>query len=297
LKGITVMYSMTGFGKAEKTTRFGDFNVEISSVNNRFLEVSVRQPRQFSALEYRIKELVGTAANRGKVYVFIGFTESESLPGKYAINVKAAEAYAQQLRAVQKKMKLGGELTVGDLLTLPELAQTGDVSLDVEEVWTELAPIIQTALKGLTTMRKKEGAAMSRDMRQRLKEIEKLNRITIKLSPKTVERYREKLKTRVADLLNGSELDPGRLEQEVALLAERADVSEECTRLNSHIAQYRADLDISEPVGKRLNFILQEMNRESNTIASKCTDADITSAVISLKEEIEKLREQVQNIE
>ena len=146
-------------------------------------------------------------------------------------------------------------------------------------------------------MRRKEGAAMARDMKRRLKEIKNTNRSVAKVSTGSVDRYREKLRIRVNELIEAGEIDPGRLEQEVALVAERSDVSEECTRLDSHIDQYAADLKSDEPVGKRLNFILQEMNREANTIASKCTEAEITRAVISLKEEIEKLRELVQNAE
>ncbi len=288
---------MTGFGKAEQKTRLGLFNVEVSSVNNRFLEVSVRQPRQFSALEYKIKETVGKHLKRGKIYLFVGFTESDDLPDKYAINVKAAEAYARQLRKLQKDLKLGGEVTIGDLLVIPDLAKSDEAAYDLDDVWKELGPIVVKALKGLAAMRKTEGAAMAKDMSQRLKTIKKVNQEVGKISGTSVDKYRDKLKSRVAELAESIELDPNRLEQEVALLAERSDISEECTRLASHVDQYAADLKADEPVGKRLNFILQEMNRESNTIASKCTEADITRAVITLKEEIEKLRELVQNVE
>ena len=291
------MNSMTGFGKAEQKTRLGLFNVEVSSVNNRFLEVSVRQPRQFSALEYRIKEAVGAHLSRGKIYVFVGFTESEDLPDKYSINVKAAEAYSRQLKKLQKDLGLGGEVSIGDLLAIPDLAKSDDVSIDLDEVWKEMLPVVTKALKGLAAMRKTEGAAMAKDMSQRLKLIKQVNQEVSKISVTSVEKYRDKLKTRVSELAESIDLDPGRLEQEVALLAERSDISEECTRLASHVDQYQTDLKIDEPVGKRLNFILQEMNREANTIASKCTEAEITRAVITLKEEIERLRVLVQNVE
>ena len=288
---------MTGFGKAEQKTRLGLFNVEVSSVNNRFLEVSVRQPRQFSALEYRIKEAVGKHLSRGKIYIFVGFTESEDLPDKYSINVKAAEAYSRQLKQLQKDLGLGGEVTVGDLLAIPDLAKSDDMTWDLDDVWKELSPVVTAALKGLASMRKVEGAAMAKDMSQRLKEINEVNEEVSRISATSVQKYRDKLKSRVGELAETIDLDPGRLEQEVALLAERSDISEECTRLASHVNQYQTDLNVDEPVGKRLNFILQEMNREANTIASKCTEAEITRAVITLKEEIEKLRELVQNVE
>ncbi len=288
---------MTGFGKAEQKTPLGTFTVEISSVNNRFLESSVRLPRQFSAVEHRVRELLGKYVNRGKLYVFVGFAESDESPDKYAINVRAATAYAKQLQALRNDLGLGGDVTIGDLLAFPEVVKSDEDSYDDEEIWAQLSPVLEVALKGLAAMRRREGEAMARDMDQRLKEITTVTRSVEAEAGQMVERYRERLKTRIAEISDAIEVDPNRLEQEVALQADRSDITEECTRMYSHIEQYDADLRRDEPVGKRLNFILQEMNREANTIASKCTEAAITRSVISLKEEIEKLRELVQNVE
>ncbi len=288
---------MTGFGKAELESPLGNFSVEVSSVNNRFLESSIRLPRQFSALEHRIRELIGTQVSRGKIYVYVSFTESDELPEKFAINEKAAKAYATQLHDLHKKLKLGGEVTVSDLLVFPEVAKADDISFDDDVIWKHLSRVVQEALKALVRMRAKEGKEMARDMSQRLKEIKKLTKKVDQEAGQTVERYRERLRSRIDEIREEIEIDPGRLEQEVALQADRSDITEECTRMDSHIKQYEADLKSGKPVGKRLNFILQEMNREANTIASKCTEAAITRAVISLKEEIEKLRELVQNVE
>ncbi len=291
------MNSMTGFGKAELTTKSGAFNVEISSVNNRFLEVSVRLPRQFSALEYRVRELVTSRLNRGKVFVFVGYNESDTSPGKYCINKKAIAAIAHGLREIREDLKIEGDIELGDLLVFQDVTRFDDADFDEKEIWHALEKVVTKALRGLLVMRRKEGAAMARDMRQRLKAIKQLNHYIEKCAPQLVDRYRERLKSRLAEMELSSAADPGRLEQEVAIIAERAEIAEECTRLYSHIAQYQNDLGQSEPVGKRLNFILQEMNREANTIASKASDNEITKSVISLKEEIEKLREMVQNIE
>lgn len=291
------MDSMTGFGKAELTTSLGEFTVEVSSVNNRFLEVSVRLPRQFSAVEHKVRDLVGQFVDRGKLYIFVGFTESDANPEKYAINVRAASAYAQQLLALRDQLKLGGEVTIGDVLAFPEVVKSEDVAYSDDEVWAQLSPVVSDALRALVAMRRREGDAMARDMKQRLDQIVIITRTVQQDSSHSTDRYRERLQTRIAEIAEAIQLDPNRLEQEVAIQAERSDITEECTRMYSHIEQYDADLRRDEPVGKRLNFILQEMNREANTIASKCTEASITRSVISLKEEIEKLRELVQNVE
>ena len=291
------MNSMTGFGKAELVTKQGTFTVEISSVNNRYLEVSARLPRQFSALEYRVRELIGEHLNRGKVFAFIGFTESEQSPNKYYINKNAMISLSRQLQQISKELNLSGGVTISDLLVFPEVTRLDDAIYDEKAIWESMEKAVTKALKGLLKMRQKEGAAMARDMKKRLATIKKLNQAIKKDAKLVVDRYRERLHTRLEELLSSAQLDPGRLEQEITILADRSDISEECTRLSSHINQYQADLTGKQAVGKRLNFILQEMHREANTIASKASESSITSAVISLKEEIEKLREMVQNVE
>jgi len=288
---------MTGFGKAELTTKQGTFTVEISSVNNRYLEISARLPRQFSALEHRVRELIGNRLSRGKIFTFIGFSESENSPNKYYINSKAMMSLSHQLQQISRDLKLSGGVTISDLLVFPEVTRNEENVYDDDETWSLMEKAVSKALDNLLKMRKKEGAAMSRDMKKRLASIKKINKEIKKEASLVVERYREKIQTRLAELVSSDHLDTGRLEQEIAIMADRADISEDCMRLSSHISQYQADLTGDKPVGKRLNFILQEMNREANTIASKAGETKITSAVISLKEEIEKLREMVQNVE
>jgi len=291
------MNSMTGFGKAEAISKSSNFSVEISSVNSRYLEISVRMPRQISALEHKIRELINGHLNRGKVFIHIGYAESEDSLSKSFINEKAVSAINKQLNKIKKEHKIGGEITMSDFLVFSEVTRPTDNSCDEKKIWKELQSVVSVALDGLLKMRQKEGAAMARDMKKRLTLIKKINNDIVKNSSLVVAKYRTKLETKVNEMLKNVEVDQSRLEQEVAFYADRCDISEECTRLFSHIQQYQDDIKLSEPVGKRLNFVLQEMNREANTISSKANEIKITSAAISLKEEIEKLREMIQNVE
>ena len=291
------MNSMTGFGKAEIHTQAGDFTVEISSVNSRFLEVSARLPRQFSVLEHRLRELVSGRLNRGKVTLFVGYEQPENAPTRYQLNENAVKAYHRQLVAFKKTLKLSGEIGLSDLLALPDIVQPEEIAADDDLIWLDMKKAADKALGDLVRMRRREGMAMARDMKQRLKVIAGLIKKIAADSSLVVERYRQRLTARIGELVDAAVYDPGRLEQEIAVFAEKSDISEECTRLLSHLNQYKRSLGVKEPVGKRLNFILQEMNREANTIASKCQETEVTTAAIALKEEIEKLRELVQNAE
>ena len=291
------MESMTGFGRAELTTRAGKFKVEISSVNNRFLEMSVRMPRQFSVFEHNLRELVSSKLNRGKVYLFVGFEQPETSPDKYPINKRAARAYYEQLKALKRKLKLSGEIQLRDLLLLPEIGTPEREDFDEDIIWSGMQRAVRKAVTELSRMRHREGAAMARDMAQRLKVLVGLTRQIITLSADSAISHRDKLTARINALLDRPGPDNGRLEEEIAIIAEKTDISEECTRLLSHFDQAGRNLKAKKPSGKKLTFILQEMNREANTIASKAADIEITRASISVKEEIEKLRELVQNVE
>lgn len=291
------MNSMTGFGKAEVKAKSGKMTVEISSVNNRYLEISQRLPRQFFSLEPKLRDLIGSKISRGKVSIYVGFDDSDGSLEQYHINKSAIKAYYRQLSSLKKELKLDGELSMRDLLLLPEVAKPEDVSLDETAVWKELKKVTEKALDGLLDMRKKEGLTMARDMKKRLAVLLKQAKQIQKMTANAVDTYREKLTQRVEELLVHPLPDNTRIEEQIALMAEKTDISEECTRFISHLEQYGETLSSAEPVGKRLNFILQEMNREANTIASKSTDLGISTMVITIKEEIEKIRELVQNVE
>ncbi|UCD62769.1 MAG: YicC family protein [Candidatus Zixiibacteriota bacterium] len=291
------MNSMTGFGKAEVSTRFGKLTVEISSVNNRFLEITQRLPRSLTAFEPRLRDLVTSKISRGKVSLYVGFDENDSASGSYSINVDAVKAYHRQLTRLARQLKIKDTVTVRDLLLLPDVAAPKQKDLDERLVWNNLQRTTRKALVELVKMRRKEGLAMARDMTRR---IQALGRDAARIKGRAgvaVDAYRKKLTRRLDELLESPVPDYVKIEEQIALMAEKTDISEECTRFMSHINQYRTAMKEGRPVGKKLNFILQELNREANTIASKSTDSRISSLVIGVKEEIEKIRELVQNVE
>ncbi len=291
------MNSMTGFGKAEIKARCGKMTVEISSVNNRFLEISQRLPRQFFSLEPKVRELISSLISRGKVSIYVGFDDNDGTMEQYHLNRTAIKAYYRQLMSLKKELKISGEVLTRDLLLLPEVAKPEEISLDSVAVWKDLKKVIEKAMAELLMMRRREGQSMARDMKKRLIVLTRQVKRIQKRTTSAVDLYREKLTSRVEELLKEPLPDNARIEEQIALMAEKTDISEECTRFLSHLQQYSETLASSAPIGKRLNFILQEMNREANTIASKSTDLDISSTVITIKEEVEKMRELVQNVE
>lgn len=291
------MISMTGFGKAEKKTKVGNFTVEVSSVNNRFLEIQVRQPRQFSALEPRLRELAGEFVTRGKVTFYVNFEEAANSPRRFPINEGAIERYYEQLEKVRRRLKIEQPIAMSDLIDLPDVASAQADALDQEIVWENLQRVAKRALQDLMGMRKREGNAIAADMKERLKIIKDLTSKIVCDSVGCVEQQRQKMRDRIEELLAQPLSDSSRLEEELAIMAEKTDITEECTRLNSHIDQYQRILKDNHPVGKKLNFLLQELNREANTIGSKASDLAINRSALTIKEEVEKLREQIQNIE
>lgn len=288
---------MTGFGRAEAKSKFGQFAIEISSVNSRFLEAAIRLPRPLSSLEPQVRELLTASAARGKLSLFVNFTEPEVLAGDVTINRDLVAAYYRDLKKLKKELRLTGEITVADILQLPEITCQQRTEINLEATWSVVRKGLEKALKMMLAMRAREGKAMAADMRQRLKRMTEVMGKIEKATSGAVEKYARKLSERIEDLLKNQNHDRARLEQEIAIFAERTDIAEECTRFKSHVDQFRTALKMPNAIGRRLNFILQEMNREANTIGSKGSDFDISSKVISLKEEIEKLREQVQNVE
>jgi uncharacterized protein (TIGR00255 family) len=288
---------MTGFGRAEQKTKLGRISIEITSVNNRFLEFSFRSPRNLSSLDMRIRDLLSEKIARGKITVLIGVEETDDSANGYPVSKRAVAAYYKRLKKIQKELSIPGEVTISDILQLPDVLATDQQLPSVDANWRILKPILTRARDELVRMRKREGAALGKDMRPRLTKLKAMTQKIEQRSPVVLKAFRKKLTDRIADLTETPKVNSVRLEEEIAYIAERTDITEECTRFGSHITEYRRTLSLKKPVGKRLNFLLQEMNREVNTIGSKCSDASITSIVIALKEEIEKLREQVQNVE
>jgi uncharacterized protein (TIGR00255 family) len=288
---------MTGFGRAEANSKYGLITIEVSSVNNRFLELSVRLPRTLTTLEPQVREMVNAVIQRGKVNLYVNLGENGQAGGEGIINSKLAVSYFRQLQKLKRELKLKGEVELEDVLMLPDVTRPAFANVDIEQTWPVIEKATAKALKAMAAMRAREGRAMAADMKARLQAMVAVIKDIERDTAGSVKTYAAKLSARITELLNGRKPDAVRLEEEIALFADRTDIAEECLRFRSHVDQFLTTLKQTDAVGRRLNFILQEMNREVNTIGSKASDFGISSSVISLKEEIEKLREQVQNVE
>ena len=291
------MNSMTGFGRAELRKKDYSIQIELSSVNSRYLECIFRMPRLLAGVENKIKEILSSNLSRGKVTITVNLEESLIRSGGGMIDPDLVEAYYRQLKRLQKKLGVPGEVTMAQLVAHPEMLINPDKGLDEERLWPDLKKLLLKALNDLKKMRADEGHNLQRDMKKRIQYAKKLVTQIAKHAPENVSAYRTRLEKRIKDVGNGVQLDAQRLAEEVTVYADRSDISEECTRLNSHFALFKETLGNSGDAGKRLNFILQEMGREANTIGSKSIDPRTSRHAIPLKEQVEKLREQAQNIE
>jgi uncharacterized protein (TIGR00255 family) len=288
--------SMTGYGRAEAENKGYKFTVEITSVNNRFLEYQIRLPKSLSALENDIKSLLSTKFNRGKVTVTVNW-EQEAADGNIVLDEARADAFFEIYRQLAARFDLKGTLELKDFAALPDLFKMKQVEEDEEHIWPILQRAVLSAAEAAHNMRSAEGANLTKDLLERGKSIRKVICDIESLSEQNVKAYQNRLKSRIEELLGGADIDEERIAVEVALVADKSDITEECVRLKSHLEQFEASLKDAGPVGKRLNFILQELNRETNTIGDKSAFYEISRRVIDIKEQIERLREQVQNIE
>jgi uncharacterized protein (TIGR00255 family) len=274
-------------------------------VNHRFCEILVRMPRDLAALEDRVRAAVQSRVLRGRVDVTILREDRALRPKTVRADVELARAYAQALQeiagvlgVVGRRGRSGGDVPLSLLSSFPDVLRVEEPREDVEALWPDLARAVGDAVGALTTMRQAEGARLADDMRSRLARIDDLTRIIETRSGAAAAEYAQRLRQRIAQLLGEVPLDEARLTTEVAVFAERVDISEEVTRLRAHLAQFRQEMvDAAGAVGRKLEFVLQEMGREANTIGSKTSDLEITRAVITIKGELESMREQVQNVE
>ena len=289
--------SMTGFGKGEASSKGVTFIVELRSVNNRFLEISTRAPRTISQRENEIKELIKSKVARGKISLSV-IKEDESdgeLP--IAVDKKRAKEIYTVLEQLRKTAKIKAPVSLEHLLHFSEIFETKEVQEDETE-WKVFQQALSKAVDSLKKMREKEGAELSRDSKERIQKINKNIDTVEQLSKKRIPEERKRLNDRVLQLVEDkSIINNQRLELEIALLSEKLDVTEECVRFRSHNKFFLEALQSKESEGRKLNFLIQEMNREANTIGSKCNDVEIAHIVVSIKEELEKIREQLQNIE
>jgi uncharacterized protein (TIGR00255 family) len=292
------MKSMTGFGKREVLSQGTMVGVEIRSVNHRFCEIMARLPKTLSSMELDLKEQVKQVCERGRVEVMVTISGGVSSTKRIVqLDRDLARRYIEGLKGLQRECQLSGTIDVNVVAGFRDLFSVNEETAPVKDLSNVVTGLTQKALNDLEKMRKKEGTVLQKDLTQRLQVIEgRLSTVQQRI-PLSLKASAARLKGRVAKLLEGQSVHMDRLAQEIAMLAERSDVTEELTRLKSHVAQFRTALKAKRPVGKRLDFLLQEMGREVNTIGSKANDGDISAEVVELKSELEKIREQVQNIE
>lgn len=289
--------SMTGFGRGEASDGGRTWVAEVRTVNHRFLDQRVILPRLFAALEEPVKKKVAAALDRGRVDITFSLQGVSTVEPQLVVNESVARQYHRCLRQLIADFELDAEVTLKDMLTLRDLVSLEEQRPDVDAEWRLIAGALDAALKDCDVMREKEGHALQQDLLGRLAKFEAIvGRIEERI-PELQQQRQSDLRLRVGKLLEGLDLDPIRLAQETAIMADKSDVTEEITRLGSHMAQFRSFLASDEPVGRRLDFLLQEFLREVNTLSSKITNAGIAHLGVEMKNEIEKLREQVQNIE
>jgi len=292
-----VIKSMTGYGRSRETVNKRDITVEVRSVNNRYLDCSVKMPRAYSFAEDAVKTAVQQAVSRGKVDVFITVDATAADETVVQVNHSLAKGYFDALSELMETFHLEGGITPMALAKFPDVLTVTKAEEDVETVSADLCHVLNNALSAYNGMRAVEGDKMARDIAGRVDTIEAVITKVEERSPQTVAAYRERLETKMREVLQSTTIDDARILTEAAIFADKVAVDEETVRLRSHIAQLREMLRSEEPVGRKLDFLIQEVNRECNTIGSKCNDLSITKDVVNMKAEVEKIREQVQNLE
>lgn len=290
--------SMTGFGKGVNETENGSYTVEIKTVNNRYTDITVRGPRDFLVFEEKVKKYIQSNLKRGKVDVFINFKASENSGRVVKFDENLANEYFKALRRASEVCGVPFNGQAGDLFRMPEVFTTERVEREEDEVWNELLVAVEAAVSALCAMRKREGENLKIVLENILENMESLFETVIVRARALPSEYASKLQARITELMpKDCEPDAQRLATEIAVFADHCNVDEEIARFGSHVQQMREMLASDEPVGRKMDFLVQELNREVNTIGSKSADSDITNTVIELKSEIEKIREQIQNIE
>ena len=289
---------MTGYGRARETRNSRDITVEVRAVNNRYLDCTVKMPRLYIFAEDALKQRVQRAVSRGKVDVFVSVDASAADVTKVSVNRELAGQYAAALEELAEIRGLAAyQVTPEVLARFPDVLSVTKADEDLEAVSADLCAVLDAALASFNEMRAIEGTKLAEDVGNRLTAIEDYTTQVEARSPETVAEYRSKLTARMQEVLQSVTIDPQRILTEAAIYADKVAVDEETVRLRSHTAQLRTMLNATEPMGRKMDFLIQEVNREANTIGSKCGDVSIAQVVVNLKAEVEKMREQVQNIE
>lgn len=291
------MYSMTGFGKGTFALNGRELTVELKSVNNRFLDISMRLPRVLSPLEDTFRHALQDRLNRGHVDVYVNYRNQREDARSVRVDAQLLGAYLTCARIAARELSITDDLTLSKALTLPDVTEIVPAEEDQEALQQLGKTAVELAIDALLAMRRGEGSRLKKDLTARMDTMEGYAAAIEKRAPGVAEDYRVRLTERVNEMLGETEVDRSRLATEIALFADKAAIDEEIVRLKSHLLHFRELLEAEEPVGRKMDFLIQEMNRECNTIGSKANDAALTDLVLLCKAEIEKLREQIQNIE
>ena len=290
------MKSMTGFGRASLESNGKNYIIEIKTVNNKYSDITVKSPKRLSFMEDKIRKQIANRITRGKVEVLVRFFDFSNKSKNVVLNKEIAKEYIKQLREIADENNLSENISVVEIAKLPDILNSIDSDND-EEIASEALQCLNMALDSLIEMRKAEGENIKQDLLVRIERVQNLVDKIAENSKGIVEEYVSKLEKRVKEILKTDVVDENRIAQEAVIYADKTSIEEELTRLNSHIVQFKELVNSDGPVGKKLDFMIQEMNRETNTIGSKAGSGEITKAVIDLKVELEDIREQIQNIE
>lgn len=292
-----MVLSMTGYGRAGALLHGRNIKVELRSVNARYLEYSSRMPRSCLFMEDKLKKVVASKISRGKVELALTVQSVSAADTVVTVNWQLAQGYRTALAAIAEKLELRCDSTAGMLAGMPDVLSQTEAPADEDALWQDVQSVAGQAVESFVAMRAAEGERMKTDIAARLDAVEGMVTEIETASEGRVQAYTEKLYARLQELIGERGIEESRLVTEAALFADKTAVDEEAVRLRSHLAQYREILELDEPIGRKLDFLTQELNRETNTIGSKCQDVAITRLVVNLKSEIEKIREQIQNIE
>ncbi|NLK34958.1 MAG: YicC family protein [Gracilibacteraceae bacterium] len=288
--------SMTGFGRGEFSQGTSTFSVDVRSVNHRYCDVSIRMPRSMSLMEEKVREFVSERISRGKVDVYINYS-TFGQSSQVKLDTSLAKAYVDSLNTLKEMFQIQDDISLSLLTRFSDIMSLETVEQDMEELWLILKEALEIAFNALIEMRKREGERLKNDLLEKIVDVRDFVENMKEKSSGIVDEYKIKLYDRIKELIKDIPIDENRLLTEVAIFADKTSIDEEIVRLESHMDQFKKALNFGGPVGKKLDFIIQEMNREINTIGSKITDLEVLNNVISIKTEIEKIREQVQNIE
>lgn len=290
--------SMTSFGRAQsEENSILNFSIEMKSVNHRYLDINIRMPKAMISLEEKIRNMISKRLNRGKVDVFINYRNYGNSTAEPVLNINLAKAYFECLKEIQNELHTIDDITTTKIARFPDVITVVEKEENLDDILNEISPLINNALDLMEEMRIREGEKLKEDILIKIEHIYNMVVEIEKLADTIPLNYKKKLEERLSELLTDVEIDESRIALEVAILSDKSAVDEEITRLKSHLSQFKDTLELDEAIGRKLDFIIQEMNREANTIASKSIDINMTNYVIEVKNTIEKIREQVQNIE